>query len=82
MKEKEKREFLEENSLEDQKLDWVSVQDMFDEETVIMGGNPTPEISIEEMKQIASQVETEKELADAYAMASNKAWWVDGDLYE
>lgn len=65
-----------------QDRNWISVEDMFDEDTVIMGGDPTPDVSIEEMKIIASQVETEKELADAYSMASNKAWWVEDDIYD
>ena len=37
---------------------------MFDEDTVIMGSNPTPDVTIEEMNLFAKQAETEKELAD------------------
>lgn len=65
-----------------QDRNWISVEDMFDEDTVIMGGDPTPNVTIEEMDLFARQAETEKDLADAYAMASNKAWWVEDDIYD
>ena len=32
-----------------QNRNWISVEDMFDEDTVIMGSNPTPDVTIEEM---------------------------------
>ena len=47
-----------------QNRNWISVEDMFDEDTVIMGSNPTPDVTIEEMNLFAKQAETEKELAD------------------
>ena len=47
-----------------QNRNWISVEDMFDEDTVIMGSNPTPDVTIEEMNLFAKQDETEKELAD------------------
>ena len=47
-----------------QNRNWISVEDMFDEDTVIMSGNPTPDVTIEEMNLFAEQAETEKELAD------------------
>ena len=65
-----------------QDRNWISVEDMFDEDTVIMSGDPTLDVTIEEMNLFAMQAETEKELADAYAMASNKAWWVEDDIYD
>lgn len=55
---------------------------MFDKDTVIMGGDPAPGVSIEEMKLIASQVKTEKELAVAYAIASNKTFWIADEEYD
>ena len=55
---------------------------MFDKGTVIMGGDPAPDVSAEGLKADALRAETEKELADAYAMASNKAWWVEDDVYD
>ena len=47
-----------------QNRNWISVEDMFDEDTVIMGSNPTPDVTIEEMNLFAKQAETEKERAD------------------
>ena len=46
-----------------QNRNWISVEDMFDEDTVIMGSNPTPDVTIEEMNLFAKQAETEKELS-------------------
>lgn len=65
-----------------QDIEWISVEELFDENTVIMGSDPTSDISIEEMNMIAERAETEKDLADAYAISSNKAHWVEDDVYD
>lgn len=61
---------------------WISVEDLFEEETVIMGGDPAPNITIEEMRVLAEQASTEREISDAFAAASNKAWWVEDNEYD
>lgn len=52
-----------------------------DESIVIMGGEPIPNVSIEEVNMMFAQAETEQKLANIYAMASNKAWWSEDDVY-
>lgn len=63
-------------------IEWTPEAKFFDENIVIMGCDPTPDVSIEEMNMIAKQAETEKDLADAYAMSTNKAQWVSDDVYD
>ena len=61
---------------------WISVKDFFEEGTVIMGGDPLPDKSLEEMWVIAKNYSTTQELVDAYAGAHNKFWWVEDDEYD
>ncbi len=61
---------------------WISVEDLFEEGTVIMSGDPLPNRSIEEMWEIARNWRTTQELVDAYAGAFNKFWWVEDDVYD
>ena len=60
---------------------WISVEDFFEEDTVIMGGDPLPDRSLEEMWVIAKNYSTTQELVDAYAGAHNKFWWVEDDEF-
>ena len=52
------------------------------QETVIMGGDPAPNITIEEMKVLAEHASTEREISVAFAAASNKSWWVEDKVYD
>ena len=61
---------------------WISVEDFFEEGTVIMVGDPAPGITIDEARQIANKIESEKELAAIYADVSNKAIWIEDDVYD
>jgi len=61
---------------------WISVEDFFEEGTVIMGGDPLPDRSLEEMWVIAKNYSTTQELVDSYAGAHNKFWWVEDDEYD
>ena len=65
-----------------QDLTWISVEDLFEEGTVIMGGDPLPDRSLEDMWVIAKNYSTTQELVDAYAGAHNKFWWVEDDQYD
>ena len=54
----------------------------FENKTVIMGGDPAPGFTIEKMRALAKLASTEWEIADAFAVASNKAWWVEDKKYD
>ena len=43
---------------------------------------PLPNITPEQWLERHNNAETEKELADAYAGASNEAWWLDDETYD
>ena len=58
------------------------LEEMFKEETVIMGGDPLPEKTIEEMWDIAGNLSSTQELVDAYAGVHNKFWWVEDIVYD
>lgn len=65
------------------RMDSYQLSDNFIEDgTVIMGGDPSPDFTIEEMRVLAKQASTEREIAVAFAAASNKAWWVEDNEYD
>lgn len=49
---------------------------------VIMAENPTGDMTIEEMQRQAAAAITERELAEAFALAENKAWWIGDNEYD
>ena len=51
-------------------------------DAVVMAGDPTGGMSIEEMRRQAAAAITERELAEAFALAENKAWWVEDNEYD
>lgn len=53
-----------------------------DEGIVIMGSDPLPGMSLEEIWVIAKNYYTTQELVDAYARAHNKFWWLEDDEYD
>lgn len=61
---------------------WLYIDEVFKEGTVIMGGDPLPGKTIEEMWDIAKNLRSTQELVDAYAGASNKFFWVADDEYD
>ncbi len=61
---------------------WLSVEDAFLEGTVIMGGDPVPDMSVDEMKAVIQKISTTQELVDAYVQAHNKFWYIEDDLYD
>ena len=61
---------------------WISVDDLFEDGTVIMGGDPAPDVTIEDIRILAERASTEREISDAFAVASNKAWWVEDNEYD
>ncbi|MDU0940097.1 MAG: ATP-grasp domain-containing protein [Clostridiales bacterium] len=61
---------------------WIPVEEFFEEGTVIMGGDPLPEVSLEEMSRISASLRNAQELVDSFAGVSNKFWWVEDDVYD
>lgn len=56
--------------------------DLFQEGAFVMTGDPLPNVSAADMWEIANRELTSQELADAYAGADNKFWWVEDDIYD
>ena len=61
---------------------WIYVDDLFEDGTVIMSGDPAPGVKIEEIRKMAESASTEREISDAFAIASNKAWRVEDNEYD
>ncbi|MBQ8171813.1 MAG: hypothetical protein IJZ95_07500 [Oscillospiraceae bacterium] len=49
---------------------------------VVMGGDPDKELIPEAAEQRCSEVSTELELASLYATVSNKAWYIEDNIYD
>ncbi len=48
----------------------------------VMAKEPIPDMSAAEVKAYFADKHTEKDLADAFAIASNKFWWVVDNVYD
>ena len=48
----------------------------------VMGKEPVPNMSVAEVKAYFANKHTQKDLADAYAIAHNKFWWVEDNEYD
>ena len=51
-------------------------------EIVIMASEPTPDMTPTDVRNYFAKRKTEKDLADAFAIASNKFWWVEDNIYD
>ena len=49
---------------------------------VLMMSEPIPNKTPTDVRIYFSERETEKDLADAFAIASNKFWWVEDNEYD
>ena len=49
---------------------------------VLMMSEPIPNKTPTDVRIYFSERETEKDLADAFAIASNKFWWVEDNVYD
>ena len=65
-----------------QEITWLTVEEMFEEGTVIMAGDPLPGKTLEEMWDIANNLQSNQELVDAFAGVCNKFRWVSHDEYD
>lgn len=61
---------------------WVSVEELIPEGAVIMAGDPVSDVSIVDMRKIIASIDTEQDLADAFAMVHNKFWFIEDDVYD
>ena len=48
----------------------------------VMAKEPIPDMSAAEVKAYFADKNSEKDLADAYAIAHNKFWWVEDNEYD
>ncbi len=48
----------------------------------IMGTEPLPERTAEEIRAYFEDKNSPKDLADAFALTSNKFWWVEDNVYD
>ena len=52
------------------------------ENTFVMCGDPSPELSIEGAIQEIKHISNETDLASLFASVDNKAWWIEDELYD
>jgi len=65
-----------------QNRNWISVEDLIEEGTVIMCGEPYPDKTPEDIWNIAKSNYSIQELVDAYVIAHNEFWWVEDERYD
>ena len=49
---------------------------------VIMASEPTPNKTPTDVRGYFAERKSERDLADAFAIASNKLWWVEDNVYD
>lgn len=55
----------------------MSIQDYF-----IMGSEPLPDVSIDDIRKWLSEHTDKQSTIDAYAAVHNKAWWIEDNEYD
>ena len=50
--------------------------------TVIIMGDPAPDLNIEKARELILKISSEQELADLYADVCNKAFWIEDEEYD
>ncbi len=50
--------------------------------TVIIMGDPAPDLDIEKARELILKISSEQELADLYADVCNKAFWIEDEEYD
>ena len=53
-----------------------------DKDAFIMCQEPSPDLTIEKANEIFDKIETEKDIADLFAIVDNKAWWIEDEEYD
>ena len=52
------------------------------EKIFVMGSEPSPELTADIAEKAITEVKTESELADLFAVIENKAWWIEDEEYD
>lgn len=53
-----------------------------DKDIIVMGGEPSPDMTLEMAEIAAKECVTESELASLFAIVENKAWWIEDEEYD
>ena len=53
-----------------------------DKDAFFMCQEPSPDLTIEKANEIFDKIETEKDIADLFAIVDNKAWWIEDEEYD
>ncbi|MBE6606098.1 MAG: hypothetical protein E7635_03575 [Ruminococcaceae bacterium] len=48
----------------------------------VMCQEPSPDLTIEKANEIFDKIETEKDIANLFAVVHNKAWWIEDEEYD
>ena len=59
-----------------------NIDDFLEDGGVLMCGEPAPDLIIEKMRVLAESASTEQDIADAFAVASNKAYMSEDAEYD
>ncbi len=63
-------------------LDDIPAEDFLPEGAVIMGADPIPEKSIEEMRTEVEEMIMTRDLVAAYVSVHNKFWYIEDEIYD
>ena len=63
-------------------LDDIPAEVFLPDGAVIMGADPMPTKSIEEMRDEVDSLTLTKDMVDAYATVHNKFWFIEDDIYD
>ncbi len=55
---------------------------IMNENVFVMAKEPAPDLTIKEAEKALSKIKNEKELAMLFAIAENKAWWIEDEIYD
>ena len=53
-----------------------------DKDAVVMCSEPYPDLTIEAVEEMVTNIEAESDIADLLCIVNNKAWWIEDDLYD
>ncbi|MBQ2940872.1 MAG: hypothetical protein IJD97_01415 [Clostridia bacterium] len=48
----------------------------------VMGGEPSPGLTIEKANELFNKLETETDIADLFSAVDNMAWWLEDEQYD
>ena len=60
----------------------LSVEAFLPNGAVIMGRDPLPNMTVEEMQRIVENIHDIQIVVDYFVLAHNKFWWIEDDLYD